>query len=223
MGSLIFLASCNKDEKVTVVGDVYVVTQVSGQDTLYGLSIHAYSFEPLSTVTVVPDNDPGTTHHLVAYQGFKTDFYYDTPEAELSTEKPTTGNYHFTAVFESGEVLETDDVLLNTVLYPPVIKECTYDVISSKAIIEWETATGADIYVIKLYDGDDLVFLSPALGSATKKVDFSANSSSWGQNYQPASGTSFKVVLSAFKYEPGGDSYNVQASTSSASTLVWGQ
>lgn len=223
MGSLLFLASCDKEEKVTVVGDVYVVTQLLGQDTLYGLSIHAYSFDPFSTVSVVPDGDPGTTYHLAAYPGFKTDFYYDTPEAELSAEKPTTGNYHFTAVFESGEVLETDDVLHSTILYPPVIKECSYDVVSAKATVEWETVTGADIYVIKLYDGDDLVFLSPALGSATKKVDFSGSSSSWGQNYQPGNGANFRMVLSAFKYEPGGDSYNVQASTNNESILVWGE
>ncbi|MDX9881567.1 MAG: hypothetical protein RBS73_05835 [Prolixibacteraceae bacterium] len=224
IGSLLFLASCNKDEdEVTVVGDVYVVSQLSGEDVVYGLSIHAYSLDAFASVTVNSNSDPGVTYHLEAYPGFKTDFYYDTPEDELSTEKPVTGTYHFTATFESGEVLTDDDVLATDVLIPPVIKTSDYDVTNSKAVVEWETVTGADLYVIKLYDDDELVFLSPAIDPNYKKVEFTSGSSSWGQEYVPVAGTSFKLVLSAFKYETNGDSYNVQASTSNESTLIWGE
>ncbi len=224
IGSLVFLVSCNKNEdNVTVVGDVYIVTQQSGSNVLYGLSMHAYSFDPFSSVTVDPNNAPGTTYNLAAYPGFKTDFFYDTPEEDLSTEKPATGTYHFTATFESGEVLTDDDVLTADVLIPPVIKKCEYDVTNSKAVIEWDAVAEADLYVVKLYDDDELVFLSPAIDPTYKKVDFTSNSGSWGQGYQPTTGTNFRMVLSAFKYETGGDNYNVQASTSNESTLEWGQ
>lgn len=223
VASLAILTSCNKkEESVTVAGDVYVVTQRSGDDILYGLCIHAYSFYAFSNVTVNPVTEPGTTYHLQGYPGFKTDFYYDTPEAELSTEMPATGNYHFVANFENGKTDIDDDILSADFLVPPVIKECSFDATKNKAVIEWEKVTGADLYVIKLYDGDDLVFLSPALDPSLTKVDFGGTGTSWGQNYTPDAGTNFKMRFSAFKYEAGGDSYNVQASTFSDATLLWG-
>ena len=216
--------SCNKNENnASIVGDVYLVTQRSGENILYGLSLHAYSFYALSSVTVSPNAEPGTTYHLQEYPGFKTDFYYDTPESELSTEKPAPGNYHFTASFENGKTNEADDYLAADFLVPPVITSCSYDVSSEKATIEWETVTGADLYVIKLYEGDELVLLSPAIDPSVTKVEFNAASSSWGQNYTPATGTNFVARLSAFKYEAGGDSYNVQASTFADDNLLWGE
>lgn len=218
------LTSCNKKEDTaSIVGDAYIVTQRSGENILYGLSIHAYSFYAFSNVTAIPDAEPGTTYHLQAYPGFKTDFYYDTPESELSTEKPVTGNYHFTANFENGKTNEADDNLSADFLIPPVIKECSYDVSSKKATIEWEAVASADLYVIKLYEDDELVLLSPALDPTVTKVEFTGTSSSWGQDYTPAEGTNFVARVSAFKYETGGDSYNVQASTSSDDNLLWGQ
>lgn len=224
LASLATLISCNKNEEsATAVGDVYMVTQRSGENILYGLSIHAYSFYAFSSVTVSPDAEPGTTYHLQAYPGFKTDFYYDTPELELSTEKPATGNYHFITNFESGKTDVADDYLSADFLVPPVIKECSYDVSTQKATIEWENVTGADLFVIKLYEGDELVFLSPALDPTVTKVDFTGTGSSWGQDYTPTEGTNFVARVSAFKYEAGGDSYNVQASTFADESLFWGQ
>ena len=222
IGSLAFLVSCNKEDSVSAAGDVYIASQLSesGQDTLYGLSIHAYSFEPFSTVTV---NTSGATYNLAAYPGFKTDFYYDTPKNELTTEKPAAGNYHFRAVFESGEILETEDNLYSDVLFPPKFKECKFDVANSKAIIEWEAVANADLYVIRFYDDDELVFLSSAIDPAYKKMELNANGYGWGEDYTPETGTNFKVMLIAYKYETGGDDFNVQASTSNTTTLTWGQ
>lgn len=224
LACLATLISCNKsEESATAVGDVYIVTQRSGENILYGLSIHAYSFYPFSTVTVSPDAEPGTTYHLQAYPNFKTDFYYDTPELDLSTEKPVTGNYHFIANFESGKTDVTDDNLTADYLIPPVIKECSYDISTQKATIEWEAVAGTDLYVIKLYDDDELVLLSPALDPTVTKVEFTGTSTSWGQDYTPTEGTNFVARVSAFKYETGGDSYNVQASTFADDNLFWGQ
>lgn len=221
--SIVFFSSCNKnDDSITAACDVYVVTQMSGQDTLYGLSMHAYAFYAMSSVVVNPTNDLTTTYHLQAYSGFPTDFYYDTPENELSTEKPVTGNYHFKATFENGNIDEEDDILYSDILYPPVITECTYDTSGSKAVLEWDPVTGADAYVIKVYHGDDLVFLSDLIDPDYTNVSFNASSVYWGDDYEPTSGTNLLIRVSAFKYEPNGDSYNVQASTSSDHDLVWG-
>lgn len=218
------LTSCNKNEEsVTAVGDVYVVTQRSGENILYGLSIHAYSFYAFSSVTVIPDTEPGTTYHLQSYPGFKTDFYYDTPESELTAVMPATGNYHFAANFENGKTDVADDVLSADFLIPPVIKECSYNTTTQKATIEWESVTGADLFVIKLYEDDELVFLSPAIDPKITEVEFSGTNSSWGKDYTPTAGTVFKARISAFKYETGGDSYNVQASTFADENLLWGE
>ncbi len=214
--------SCNDDDDdVYVVGDVYAVSQLSGQDTVYGLSIHAYSLSSFSSVKVT--NGEGTVYNLKAYPGYETDFYYDTPTGELSMGKPVTGTYHFTATFKSGEVLETDDVLSSSILYPPVIKDCSYDVAKSKVFLEWEDVTDADLYVIKIYKDDTRVFLSPAFSVTTPKVEFDANSSYWENSYEPVTGDNLKLVLSAFMYETGGGGYDVQASTSSETSFVWGE
>lgn len=219
----ITIIACNDNEaKKSVAGDAYMVSQLVGQDTLFGISIHAYSLYPMSSVIVTPENDNENSYSLQSYPGFKTDFYYDTPASQLSKQKPATGNYHFEARFETGEYHTDDDILGSEVLFPPKVETCSYDATKKQALIEWKTVTGADVYVVKLYKQDTLVFLSAAIPPEYKKVAFDANSSSWGKDFIPKAGTNFQARISAFKYEAGGDNFNVQASTSSDATLIWG-
>lgn len=218
-----WLLSCSdKEAEKSIAGDVYMVSQKVGQDTLYGLSIHAYSLYPMASATVTPANASEKSYQLKAYPGFKTDFYYDTPVAELSKVKPATGNYHFEARFETGEIDIDDDVLGPEVLFPPKVKSCNYDTAQKQALLEWEKVNGADVYVFKLYKQDTLVFLSAAIPATYIKASFSETSPGWGKNFTPKTGTPFKLKLSAFKYEPGGDNFNVQASTSTDTQLIWG-
>jgi hypothetical protein len=219
----IYLVSCNKEEtQPTGVGDALIVTKKVGTNTVYGLSFYAYTFSSFKTVNVTNVAAPEKTYSLKSNQNYSTNFYFETPDAEFTTTKPVAATYNFSAVFGNGSANEFQDVLTDKALAVPVIEKCEFNSTKGMLDISWAALTDADSYAINILDGSTVVFGSIELANTIKSYSISANGGGWLNGFTPVAGKTYKVKLLAFLYEPLGSSYNVQATSFSESTAVWG-
>jgi len=219
----LFIASCDKEEnQATGVGDVLIVTKKSGANTVYGLSFYAYTFSSFQSVKAVSTAEPGKTYTLKVNQGYKTNFYYESPDAEFTTTKPAATTFNFSAIFENGATHEFQDVLSDKTLALPVIEKCEYNATKHVLEVSWAALTDADSYAINILDGSATVFGSVELANTIKTYSISANGGGWASGFTPVSGKTYTVKILAFQYEPQGSSYNVQATSVSETTVVWG-
>ena len=219
------MLSCNKnDDQATGIGDVLIVAKKSANNTtVYGLSIYAYTFSNFQSVKVVSTVDPGKTYSLKSNQDYKTNFYYETPDAEFVTAKPAASSFNFSAVFENGATNEFQDILSEKVLALPIIEKCAYSNTTKPQVdITWTPVSGADSYAINILDGTNLVFGSVELANTTKTYSISSSGGGWATGFTPKSGNTYTVKLFAFLYEPQGSAYNLQATSVSQTTVVWG-
>ncbi|MBW8323625.1 MAG: hypothetical protein K0M50_02560 [Prolixibacteraceae bacterium] len=218
------ISSCNDGENdATGVGDVLIVAKKSGNNTVYGLSLYAYTFSAFKSVSVVSTAESGKTYTLKSNQGYKTNFYLETPDAEFTTTKPAAATFNFSAIFENNATHEFQDVLTDKTLALPVIEKCEYNTTKNQLEINWAAVTDADSYAITIMDGSTVGFGSAELANTVKAYAISANGTGWVSGFTPESGKTYKVKVLAFLYEPGGSSYNVQASSVSETTVIWGE
>jgi len=220
----LFIASCNKSQdEATGVGDAIVVSKKSGTNVVYAYSLYAYSFSPFQSVKAVNSLNATKTYTLKINQTYNTNFYYEIPDADFTTTKPTASVFNFSAVFENGATDEFIDDVTDKVLPLPVIEKTEYNSTSKELGVNWTTVAGADSYAINIFDGSNLVYSSPELVN-TLKYFAVGSSSGWVTGVTPVIGKTYTVRLLAFLYEPSGDSYNIQA-VSMADTdkpIVWG-
>jgi hypothetical protein len=217
------ITSCNKDsDNATGVGDVLIVAKRSGANTVYGISIYAYTFSAFQSVKVTDTSESGKTYDLQSNQGYKTNFYYEIPDAQFTTTKPTPATYNFSGIFENGATDEFQDVLTDKVLAPPAIEQCTYNSTKSLQELTWTTLSGADSYAINILDGTTIVFASAELANTVKTFGISSSGAGWITGFTPENGKAYTFKLYAFMYESGGDAYNVQSTSVSEITANWG-
>lgn len=220
---ILTVISCNKtQDNSTGVGDVLVVTKKVGTQTVYGVSLYAYTFSSFESVKAVSSVDPTKQYTLKANAGYSTNFYYETPDAELSTTKPAAATYNFSAVFKNGKTDEFSDALSDKVLDLPTITKCEYDSTTHVLNLNWDLLDNAQSYAINILDGTTTVFGSTELGGTIKSYAVKATGNGWATGFTPEAGKTYTVRLLAFLYEPSGDAYNVQAASVSESTVVWG-
>lgn len=219
----ILMASCNKTEnQATGVGDAIIIAKQSGTNTVYGISLYAYTFSSFLSVKAVNSAETGKTYSLKPNQGYKTNFYYETPDAEFTTTKPVASTFNFSAVFENGVAQEFQDVLSDKVLPVPVLEKCAYNATTHFLEVEWTLLSDADSYAINILDGSTLVFGSTELAKTIKSYSISASGGGWANGFSPVSGKTYIVKILAFLYEPEGGSYNMQASSVAEKTVDWG-
>ncbi|MFA5328834.1 MAG: hypothetical protein WC384_13660 [Prolixibacteraceae bacterium] len=220
---VIFAASCQKTEQATGAGDVILVAKKSGDNTVYGLSFYAYTFSSFQAVTVANASDATETFTLKANQGYKTNFYYEQPDASYTTTKPGAATYNFSATFTNGVTDEFQDVLSDEFLEVPTIDSCAYSIADQILVTKWELLSNADSYVAMILDDSDVVFSTTELSSVSKNYSVSADGSGWASGFTPVTGKTYTFRLLAFLYEPSGDAYNVQATSVADTTFVWGE
>lgn len=218
--AVILITSCNKEEQATGVGDVLIVAKKSGSDTVYGVSLFAYTFSSFSSVSAVSSDNPPKSYTLKSMNGA---FGYETPENAYSTTKPAAGTYTFTATFENGVQQVFENTLLDAVLPIPTFENCAYNKATQQLEIKWQLLNGATGYTINILDGSKVVFASQPLRDVTKP-SFAIRSApgGWAQNYVPEDGKTYTVRLYAYMYEPNGGSYNVQCVSMADNNVVWG-
>ena len=217
------IISCNKnDEQVTGVGDVMIVAKQSGSNIIYGLSMYAYTLSSFESVSVVSTAESGKTYTLKTNQGYKTNFYFETPESQFTTTKPSAATFDFSATFTNGVKQNFQDVLTDKVLPIPAMDKCEYDAAKHQLDMSWTLHPDATSYSINIIDGTNLVFVSTELKNGIKTSYISAAGSGWAVGFNPVAGKTYTVKLFAYMFEPGGDSYNIQAVSYAEKAVVWG-
>ncbi|MDO9615969.1 MAG: hypothetical protein Q7J86_15785 [Bacteroidota bacterium] len=219
----LLITSCNKnDEQVTGVGDVMIVAKQSGANTAYGLSFYAYTLSSFESVSVVSVAEPGKTYTLKANQGYKTNFYFETPETQFTTTKPAAATFDFSATFTNGVKQDFQDVLTDKVLPIPTLDKCEYDAAKHQLDMSWTLIADASSYSINILYGDEMVFGSTELKGNIKNSTISAAGNGWAVGFTPEAGKTYTVRLYAYMFEPGGDAYNIQAISFVEKEVVWG-
>ena len=218
------ITSCNKtQDEATGVGDAIIVSKKPGADIVYGYSIYAYTFSSFLSVKAELVNNivSDQVYTLKSNQGYKTNFYYETPDAEFTKTRPTTSVFNFSAVFDNGATDEFQDQVTDKVLAVPVIEKTEYNSTNQELGVNWTSVPDANSYAINIFDGTTLVYSSPELISTLKyfAVGFS---SGWASGITPVTGKKYTVRLLAFLYEPSGDAYNIQAISMAEKEITWG-
>jgi len=217
------LASCKKaDEQATGIGDAVIVAKKSGTNTVYGLSLYAYTFSTFKSVQAVSSLAPEKTFNLNSFQSYKSNFYYETPDASYTTTPPAAATYNFSATFENGVLDTFQDELSTKVLALPVIDTCLYYSSRHALRLTWGKVTDAFSYSINILDGEKIVFGSVELSNKVQSFAISANGGGWLSGFTPVSGKTYTVRMNAFLFEEQNDAYNVQAISVKDTTAVWG-
>jgi len=219
------VTSCNKNqEDATGVGDAIIVSKKSGADVVYGYSLYAYTFSSFQSVKAEFVNNAvaDVFYTLKSNQGYKTNFYYETPSAEFTTTRPKASSFRFSAVFENGATDEFLDEVSEKVLTLPVIDKTEYNSTDQELGVYWTSVVDANSYAINIFDGSNLVYSSPELANTVKY--FPVNSASgWTSGIAPVIGKTYKIRLLALLYEPNGDAYNIQAVSMVEKDIIWGK
>jgi len=219
---VVITASCGKDNEQTGTGDVMIVAKKSGGETVYGLSLYAYTFGTFESVKAFSAADPGKIYTLKPIPGLKTNFYYEMTDAEFKTTKPAASTYNFQFVFLNGTTHESQDILLETALEPPTFEKCEYNETDHQLEVTWAALTNADSYAINILDGQNVVFASTELANTGRSYFVKTTGGGWATGFTPTSGKTYKVKLLAFHYEAQNNAYNVQATSVSETTVTWG-
>jgi hypothetical protein len=220
--SLIF-ASCNKeDNKDTGTGDAIIVCKKSGTNDVYGISLYANTRSSFKSVTAINTAEPAKIYTLRANQGFKSIFYYDSPDSLYTTTKPVASTINFSAIFENGSTAEFQDELSDKILAPAVIDTCQYSSTKKALQLIWKPVTGANSYAINISDSTTQVFSTPEFSPSLNAVWITSNSSGWINGYSPIAGKTYKVKIFAYLYEAKMTAYNMQCVSIGESDTVWG-
>jgi hypothetical protein len=220
----LFISSCNKNQdKASGTGDAIIIAKKSGANTVYGYSFYTYTFDSFKSVKATSSIDPGKNYTLKINQDHKTSFYYETPDADFTTTKPTATVINFSAVFENGATDEFQDELSDKVLDVPSIDKTEYNSTKEELGIFWTSVAGADSYNINILEDSKLVYGSPELANTVKYFAVTSVGNGWITGYKPVAGKSYTIRLRAFLYEPKGNSYNIQAVSLGEKTIVWGK
>lgn len=219
-----FSSSCNKnDGDSTVVGDAIVVAKKSGANTVYAIAYYAYAYSPLKSVTVQSMLDPLNKVTLSSNGAYTTNFLREPEELDYSTTKPLADTFTFDAVFESGNIYKTEDVISSVILDPPTIEKCAYNTTNSYAEFSWSALTNADSYMISILDSEGtIVFRSSELSNTVTSGYLTASATGWISG-QPVSGKTYTARIYAYKYEDSNNpnSYHIQSTSYSEASFVW--
>jgi len=219
--------SCDKknDEDTTISGDVVIVSKKSGDNTVYALAYYAYSFSSMKSVTVTGIAN-STQVNLISTSTSASDYFAKEPtDNDFSTTKPLQDTFTFNAVFNSGSTSVAQDDLTSVILDPVTILSCQYNLANARAEFSWSALANADSYSIAILDDSGkIVFVSNAFANTNTQVNLTASTSGWSAN-NPATGKTYTVRIFAYKYEDSTNftSDNIQSTSYSQSTVVWGQ
>lgn len=223
---VVFLSSCNKDsDDSSVVGDAIIVSKRSGTEVVYGVALYAYAFSSIKTATAVNSISPSEAIPLAANGSYSYNFYKEPSDSEYSVTVPGASIYTFSGVFDSGATFECQDILTSNALVPVTFEKCEYNTASSYAELSWTALANADSYIIYVVDeSGTIVFRSSELSNTVVSGTLNSSASGWTSGY-PINGATYTVKIYAFEYEDSSNinSYQLQSTSISESTLVWGQ
>lgn len=219
-----FISCFDNETDLAGYGDAYILVEQSGEDTLKGLGLHAFSYSAFSSVVVTLSGNSSVTYTLDPYEDYPQDYIWTTPLAQYTQTLPPTGSYVFNATFTDGQSLLFSDNLTAAYLQPPKIKSCQYVKQTARVSVEWETVKNADAYNVKLLNTEgEYLFVSPAYNSTITNYSFSTDSQGWqSSDSYPVDGQVVIVELAAYLLEPQGGSDELQSISKSRIQISWG-
>lgn len=219
------LGSClSTDDPLTGYGDAYIIVETSGQDTLKGLGLHAFSYAEFSEVTAVAPGSAAVPYTLQAYLGYKQDFILETPRGEFTKMLPLTGTYLFSAKFTDGQLLNFSNELYTDVILPTVIKTAVYNITGQRVDVTWGSVLRANSFNVKLIDSEGkTLFLSPELNNSVTEISIARDTQGWQTADLPAQGNTLTVEVAAYLKEKNSSMNRLQCISRARTTVVWGQ
>jgi len=157
--SLILQSCSNTETEFSVVGDVVFLKTIIDNEEVYGVNYYAYGNNSLSAASVI--TPLSKTVQLEPYSTNTYIYYLEADSSDYTTSYPTEGTYTFDITSADGNTLTaTDDQELYDIGFAQ-IDSMSYDSDYDGYYLTWNEVSGADIYVISLYDSDEeLVFSS---------------------------------------------------------------
>jgi hypothetical protein len=217
--------SCKMVEyQPTGAGDAILITLVTENDTLYGVGLHAYTYDEFTKVTAYNNSQSNKIFNLTPFNGYKNDLSYETPRNEMAQTIPPTGTYTFVATFPSDEIIDMTDELSSQTVLPPVITLCQYNNETDNVVVSWGEVLDSEVLNIKLYSMDrKLLFISNSMNPDVVMYSFGTKTAGWQTSDLPKEGEHFIVEISTYVFEPiTGGSLNIQATGRIEKEIVWG-
>lgn len=224
---VVWATSCldTADPAVSGAGDTYLVCKKVNGNTAYGLSLNAFTYGEFKKVTVqgVDAANVKKSYNLAAKQGYKTNFYWETPDSLFSTTPPTETVFTFTATFSDETKQVFQDVLTADILAVPAVSAAIYNDAKSELQITWAKVPNADTYAVALLDQENKVIFSSSEQYASKSVSYTigVSGNGWASSARPVAGKTYKLRVYAFKYEAEVNAYNLQALSFVDKDIVW--
>jgi len=218
----LFFNSCKEEETpLNAWGDVLIKSVQTRDSILYGVYYYIYSWGKMTKATVYREGENAQIT-LDSIEG-RYKYIHIPDSSDFKSSKPRRAKYIFNVEFDNGVQYESSDILDSIALLPTVFKECYFDTINQRIVIDWQLNTLADQYIVALErDNKEIVFQSEALSANQTYLWISANSYGWNTKKLPEGGEKYRVIISAFQYEPIPSYFDLQSvSEAESGFLEW--
>ncbi len=218
-----FLVSCKgKNAEKTGFGDAVIVARSSGGKTMFGLNLHAFSTDKMTSVTAYAASLPADAYTLTPWENLSTEYLYETSSDLFTTTIPVTGEYRFRVNFAGGDTITYTDKLTTEVVLPPQIIRCSFRPAEKLLDLEWSQVDNASFYNMKLYDSEEkILFISPLFVTSRTTYTFGENSQGWQVTQFPANKAPVTIEVSTYLLEPGANGALYQATGRTVTQVAW--
>lgn len=206
------LSSCiEADKNKTIVVDIYTECQrnVSGE-LQYAPVIICQANSAIKSVDVFHSTLTNPIS-LKAYDVYKTTFAKTAETSDFKLEKPATGTYSYSVVFEDGETRKVTESLSGDIVEPVVIDtEATkWNTEKNQLEFDWNDVANASYYAVRLYTiGEDTkkIYASPLFKNASSyQVKQKMNDQYWANDFTPQNNQTFRYEVVVYKMEAGSE------------------
>ena len=220
------LISCKKDDPIplSAIVDVFVQDSTTDSGTKYGIVIYCTANYEIKSAKVTAPGTEGKGYQLIASTN-KRQFVFFPSNADYTDQMPVQGDYTFEIVDVNDNIFTGKDVVSDEKLSKISIKTAT--IITQELKLTWDEITGADVYLVKLYNDNrsEILFLSELLTQDKTEFTFDESTLGWVNGKSPIINTNYIVELVGVKFENGvttaNQNDNVQFFTRDSKIIKW--
>ncbi|TKG94638.1 hypothetical protein EYV94_11880 [Puteibacter caeruleilacunae] len=195
--------------------EVYYEVKSVNNETVYALNYAVSSDYPIASVTVKSPSDQ--LINLEPYEEFNTSYVKLAADADFATTVPGAGVFTFTLTYADDELPTVlTDRLTSGLLAPVVVTDVMWK--DEKMVIGWENQENANSYIVRLLDGDNVVFESSKISSNT--LSFDGEHSGW-EDVTPTANKQYKLLVTALLFEEDKND-QLQAIARGDANITWG-
>lgn len=219
------LLSClnQSDFEQSAYGDAFIKSVYVNDSVVgYNVQLFTYSWSEMKEVSASLDAANGTTYQLDTIDNLYT-FAYQSDNNKYESSPPVAGNYNFKVVFANDEENVFSDYLSDKYLTPPRVSELVWDSIDHQIKLEWEPVPDAQVYSVTLLNpSEQVAFETEMLDTSITKVWINQFSYGWRTGLKPTENTTYKIIVSAFLFEPVASTFDIQSlSVNNLNSVDW--